>query len=215
MQELTHHEKSKWAEAEELLLITRVKEVEAEKKLLAVIAKKEELLEAGKKLFISKQLLVAAESELEVVNNKIQDSKAVLNECQKQVKNVKDVIRYHRNKWKDKSSSNDDDVLHLVKVIEGALWHLKGKHISTNARLLMEAVVSGQLFNTAAATLFQEKIREYIRGLFQPWKLVKAADVAAVGAFKSSTINALREVVDERMRICSHLSVRLAMGGAC
>ncbi len=88
-------------------------------------------------------------------------------------------------------------MLKLVTVIEGALIHLKGKHNSTKAKLLMEAVVRGNLFNGEAAKVLQSKIREYIKNLFRPWKLVKAADVAAVGAFKSSTIHALREVINE------------------
>jgi hypothetical protein len=41
------------------------------------------------------------------------------------------------------------------------------------------------------------RVSRMIRQLLQPWKLVKASDIAAVGAFKSSTINALREVIDE------------------
>ena len=61
----------------------------------------------------------------------------------------------------------------------------------------MEAIVTGNLFNGEAAKMLNEKIRAYIRNLFRPWRLVKAADVAAMGAFKSSTINALRDVVDE------------------
>jgi hypothetical protein len=62
----------------------------------------------------------------------------------------------------------------------------------------MEAIISGRLFNGEAANLLQKKIRNYIQNLFRPWKLVKAADVAAVGAFKSSTINALHSVIDEQ-----------------
>jgi hypothetical protein len=62
----------------------------------------------------------------------------------------------------------------------------------------MEAIVTGNLFQGEAAKMMDEKIRAYIRNLFRPWRLVKAADVAAMGAFKSSTINALRDVVDEK-----------------
>ncbi len=87
-------------------------------------------------------------------------------------------------------------MLKLVTIIEGVLINLKGKHNSTKAKLLTEAVVRGNLFNGEAAKVLQSKIREYIKNLFRPWKFVKAADVAAVGAFKSSTINALHEVID-------------------
>jgi hypothetical protein len=36
-----------------------------------------------------------------------------------------------------------------------------------------------------------------VRHLFRPWKLVKASDVSPVGAFKTSSINALHDVIDE------------------
>ncbi len=75
-----------------------------------------------------------------------------------------------------------------MEVIESSLCHLKGKHNSTKARILMEAVAGGKFFNGEAVKAMSQKIRCYIKNLFQPWKLVKAADVAAVSAFKSSTI---------------------------
>jgi hypothetical protein len=96
------------------------------------------------------------------------------------------------------NNTSSDDVTKLIEVIEGALIHLKGKHNCTKAKLLMEAIISGRLFNGEAANLLQKKMRNYIQNLFRPWKLVKAADVAAVGAFKSSTINALRSVIDKQ-----------------
>jgi hypothetical protein len=62
----------------------------------------------------------------------------------------------------------------------------------------MEAIVTGNLFQGEAAEMMDEKIRAYIHNLFCPCRLVKAADVAAMGAFKSSTIYALRNVVNEK-----------------
>jgi hypothetical protein len=103
----------------------------------------------------------------------------------------------HRYYNKLSNSSSCDDITKLVGVIEGALIHLKGKQNCTKAKLLMEAIVSGQLFNGEASKILQERIWSYIQSLFRPWKLVKAADVAAVGVFKSSTINALHSVIDE------------------
>jgi hypothetical protein len=91
-----------------------------------------------------------------------------------------------------------DEVIQLAAVIEGALCHLKGKHNSTKVKLLMEAIVTGNLFQGEAAKMMNEKIRAYIRNLFLPWRSMKAADVAAMGAFKSSTTNALHDMVDEK-----------------
>jgi len=41
-------------------------------------------------------------------------------------------------------------------------------------------------------------MRHYIRHLFRPWRIVKAGNVGAVGAFKSSTINALQNVIEDK-----------------
>jgi hypothetical protein len=73
-----------------------------------------------------------------------------------------------------------------VEVIESSLCHLKGKHNSTKARMLMEALAGGKLFNGEAAKAMSQKSRCYMKNLFRPWKLVKAADVAAVSTFKSA-----------------------------
>jgi hypothetical protein len=57
--------------------------------------------------------------------------------------------------------------------------------------------MSGQLFKGKAAAAINDVMRQYICSLFCLWKLVKAADVSSAGGFKTSTINALRNVVDE------------------
>ena len=145
-------EKSRRAEAEEFLAKARAKEIEAHNKLLEVRAKEAELHDADQQLKNTKLLVVTATSELNHLNNKVEHSKAKLHECQKLVKNMKEVARYNQ-KGKEKTSDDvsDDEVLHLVKVVEGALCHLKGKHNSTKAKLLFKAVISGKLFNGAVA----------------------------------------------------------------
>jgi len=52
----------------------------------------------------------------------------------------------------------------------------------------MDAISTGNLLNGEIAKWMNEKMRDYISSLFRPWRLVKAGDVSAVGAFKSSTI---------------------------
>jgi hypothetical protein len=64
----------------------------------------------------------------------------------------------------------------------------------------MDAIFTGNLLNGEIAKWMNEKMRDYISSLFRPWRLVKAGDVSAVGAFKSSTIKALRNVIDEKKR---------------
>jgi len=180
-------QKSERALATEMMLKATSIESAARKKLLLITEKEAEIQQRN-------ESIRSATSELEAINKEIKRSKEVLEECQQELRRKKELHRYYN---KLSNSSSCDDITKLVGVIEGALIHLKGKHNCTKAKLLMEAIVSGQLFNGEASKILQERIRSYIRSLFRPWKLVKAADVAAVGAFKSSTINALRSVIDE------------------
>jgi hypothetical protein len=168
-------------EAIEMLARARAVEAEAEKKLQDVLLKE--------------NMMEKATSGLAEINQQVEQRKQVLAAYEKEIKKKREINRYY-NQVSNNTSS--DDITKLIEVIEGALIHLKGKHNCTKAKLLMEAIISGRLFNGEAANLLQKKIRNYIQNLFRPWKLVKAADVAAVGAFKSSTINALRSVIDEQ-----------------
>ncbi len=87
-------------------------------------AKEAELHDADQQSKNTK-LLVTATSELNHLNDKVEHSKAKLDEFQKLVKNMKEVARYNQ-KGKEKTSDDvsNDEVLDLVKVIEGALCHL-------------------------------------------------------------------------------------------
>lgn len=51
--------------------------------------------------------------------------------------------------------------------------------------------MSGKLLQGEAAVVVHDVIKQFIAKLFRPWKLVKAGDVAAVGGFKTTTINTL------------------------
>jgi hypothetical protein len=86
------------------------------------------------------------------------------------------------------NNTSSDDVTKLIGVIEGALVLLKGRDNTPKTKILMEAIVSSRLFNGEVANLLHEKIKN--RKSYCHWKLVKAADVMAVGAFESSTRNA-------------------------
>ncbi len=74
---------------------------------------------------------------------------------------------------------------------------LPGKHIQTEAKMLIDTIQSGKLIKGAAATAMFETTKGYIRELFRPWRVLKACDISPVGAFKTSSLNALREVIDE------------------
>jgi hypothetical protein len=172
-------DKEQKAVAAEMFARARAVEIAADKKMQIAQLKESEFSTASK--------------TLEEIKKEVEDKQAALAEYNNELKKKRNLARYY-NQESIKSMACDD-VTQLTRVIEGAL---KGKHNNTKAKLLMEAIASGKLFNGAATNLQQEKFKEYVRQLFRPWKLVKAADVSAVGAFKSSTINALRSVIDEK-----------------
>jgi hypothetical protein len=72
-----------------------------------------------------------------------------------------------------------------------------GKHNKMKAKILMEVLQDHQLFSGESAVCLKTSANDYIRNLFQPWKVVKAGDTSPVGAFKTSFIEELHEVIDE------------------
>jgi hypothetical protein len=58
--------------------------------------------------------------------------------------------------------------------------------------------MSGKLLQGEAANVLLDVVKQYISNLFRPWKLVKAGDVSSVGGLKTTTINALRTVIDAK-----------------
>jgi len=74
---------------------------------------------------------------------------------------------------------------------------LPRRHPSTKAKVLFDEIISGRLYNGAALSLLNDYMKDFIRQKFAPWRLLKAGDVSAIGAFKTSTIQALNEVIDE------------------
>jgi hypothetical protein len=177
-------------------------------------------LEASKKARLSEQLAVVqqendnlkllvkeTESELaanrmklEMVKDRLVTASNALAEHQKDLKSKKVLIQYYKKK--EKCAATSDMVTcveasNVCNAIEMAFLFLKGKHNTTKAKVLVEAIMSGKLFKGEAARAVSEVMRQFIRSLFRPWKLVKAGDISSVGSVKTSTINALRNVVDE------------------
>jgi hypothetical protein len=143
-----------------------------------------------------------AKRKLEFLNNEIKVKEARLAASSKQLAEVSNKVKSQKalGRYYDSTaravSSDMDEVYYLCESIERACNHLKGKHASTKAKLLMEAIKRGNLFKGEAATALSEFVRQRVRDLFRPWKLVKAGDVYSAGSFKTSTVNALRQVID-------------------
>ncbi len=62
-----------------------------------------------------------------------------------------------------------------------------GKHPATKAKLLFDEFISGRLYNGEARNVMNNYVRSYIKDLVKPWRVLKAGDVSAIGAFKTST----------------------------
>jgi hypothetical protein len=128
---------------------------------------------------------------------KIKQASATLADHNKQLKSKKLLVKYYDTKFSSDGKTAPDELATLCHAIENAFSCLKGKHATTKARMLMEALMSGGILNGEATVSFKAVVKQYIRSLFRPWKLVKAGDMAAVGGFKTTTINALRNIIDE------------------
>jgi hypothetical protein len=141
-------------------------------------------------------MLAVASRNLEDLTQKVQTCSSELIEVENKLKSKKVLIKYYEKK--DSTVPVLDAVAYLCEAIERACHHIKGKHASTKAKLLMDAISSSQLFKGEAASALSGLIRLRIRELFRSWKLVKAGDVSSAGSFKTSTINALHCIIDEK-----------------
>jgi hypothetical protein len=155
-------------------------------------------VELANNLKAKKLHLELVECNLHAVEEKIKLAASTLAEYNKKLKGRKSLARYYDGKDVIESTVTCNEKATLCHAIENAFSCLKGKHATTKARMLMEALMSGDILNGEATVSFQAVMKQYIRSLFRPWKLVKAGDMAAVGGFKTTTINALRNIIDEK-----------------
>ncbi len=139
-----------------------------------------------------------ASSQLSDISEKIKNASASLVEYQRQVKAKRVLVSYYDRKNKKASGGGaSDEVANVCSSIERAFSCLKGKHAAKKSqRVLMEAIMSGNLLQGEAAIAVNDIIKQFISNLFRPWRLVKAGDFSSVGGFKTTTINTLRSVVD-------------------
>jgi hypothetical protein len=133
---------------------------------------------------------------MDEICERLQESTNKLVEVNKQIKVRKQMFKYHQEN-KTITGDGADEVAMVCDVLEKAFMILKGKHNATKAKLLIECILNGKLLKGEATKALNEITRQYIHQLFRPWKLVKAGDVSAIGCFKTSTITALRTVIDD------------------
>jgi seryl-tRNA synthetase len=178
-----------------------------------VLIEEQKLLqdEIGSKKEELDQVCLKLESIFEELS-KMSDS---LVEVKAELSTKKKMVKYYEKQLdcdtKLNSPTSDDDLTLLCYSVEKAFSVLKGKHCTTKAKLLIEALMTGRILQGQGAAVIHEVTKKYIKNLFCPWKLVKARDVSAVGGFKTTTINALRSVIDEKVRVFS-LQPRMSVG---
>jgi hypothetical protein len=148
-------------------------------------------------LIAKQEEVEAAKVKLSLVLESIKKSSEALVESNKRLKSKRALQQYYEKRASFEVFSSSNEASTLQQAIENAFTCLKGKHASTKARMLIEAIMNGSILQGEAAIVVHDIIKKFIRKLFQPWKLVKAGDVSAVGGFKTTTINTLRSVVDE------------------
>ncbi len=75
-----------------------------------------------------------------------------------------------------------------------------GKHAATKAKPLLAELMNGYVLNGEGKVIIHNIICSCIYHVFRPWKLVKAGNMSTTGAFKTSAIKELHNI----MKACFH-----------
>jgi hypothetical protein len=171
----------------QLLKSAKAKSVEASLMSRKVLQQEEDLARTAE-LVEQQQRVIEAKDQL------ISDSR-------KKLKQTQSLIEYCRVKaapvCKKQEDFNKVKRMDMTIALETVLSKLcPGKHASTKAKLLFDEILGSKLYDGEVRKLIDDYVHSYIRDLFKPWRVLKAGDVSAVGALKTSTIRALNEVID-------------------
>jgi len=138
-----------------------------------------------KKLDLAEEKLISNQRCLEL---EVEKSK-------KKLRSSQNMLSRYRSK---SASHGSNDMAKLCKEIERVMSsYCPGKHTQTKAKILLDALSSGILFHREGVLLLNEMKRLYVRNIFKDWKVLKAFDCSAIGAFKTSTVKALNLVLDD------------------
>ena len=85
----------------------------------------------------------------------------------------------------------------LCDRIEEAFGVMKGAQNETKVAQLLEMKSCGLLFKGTGVTILESMNRDFVKGLFHPWKLVYASDMSPAGSFCSATVAGLTKFFDE------------------
>jgi hypothetical protein len=118
----------------------------------------------------------------------------------KQLKSTQSMLHHCRRlaTFDEGKNGSEPDMSLLCQNIEKAVSVcLPGKHAKTKAALVIEAMISGMLFQGECRIILQEMKRLHICAVFKEWKVLKAYDFSSIGAFKTSKVKSLHAVQDE------------------
>jgi hypothetical protein len=133
--------------------------------------------------------------KLDSTERKLQSAQVLANHYKKQ-NAVKEM--YQLKKTQGVLDNNIDPMKYLCTSIEKILGTvLPGKHAHEKASLLITALSSSKLLIGEGLKVLNELNRQPTRLVFKEWKLLKAFDCSSVGAFKTSTLQAMHAILDE------------------
>jgi len=138
---------------------------------------------------------LSLQTKLDVTERKLKSAQVLTNYYRKE-NACKEM--YKLKKTDGELDNKRDPMKYLCTSIEKILGTiLPGRHAHEKASLLINALCSEKMLKGEGEKIIQEKNRIHIRNVFKEWKLLKAFDCSSVGAFKTSTLQAMRSVLDE------------------
>jgi hypothetical protein len=112
--------------------------------------------------------------------------------CAMQLKDSKKKLRSAQNMLSHSRKKCGDGTVDMVKLCKDidkvVSWHFPGKHAPLKAKVVVDALCSGLLFQGEGVEFLNELKRRYVRDVFKDWKVLKAFLCSAIGAFKTSTV---------------------------
>jgi hypothetical protein len=187
------------AEIEKRLKLEKsLKDIIAERDQIIVINKERISCELEKRLQLEKTLKDQITSEVKKqafdTEKWVQVEQLLRSEIAEKDQKICDLRKKVANVSSDSHNPLDSFRRGIEKL---AATVLPKKHGKSKAQLLMEIVNEGRLFNGEISEGLKQQSMAYVRQLFRPWRLLKAGDTSPIGALKSSSIQALRDVIDE------------------
>lgn len=141
------------------------------------------------------------EKDNKVLQCKLDGTRRKLKSSQVLVKHYKKELSckeiYKLKKCDGEISPSKDPMKYLCDSIEKlAATVLPRKHMHEKAALIINALSTERLFKGEGIKILDSLKISHIHNVFKEWRLLKAFDCSSVGAFKTSTLQAMHAVLD-------------------